>query len=209
MVFHRAQFCMEPLLFCLYINDLPSCVQNCKIHMFADDTSIQSSSSSVVDTEHSLQKDLNAVQAWMNANKLKLNLGKKFVMLIGTRQSVHAQRVKLVVGDRLIEQVFTTKYLGVKIDNHLSLEQHIDFLVSIKAHSKLFAIRQMMPLPKNVTETLYRSLVQPLLDYCDVAWSPATLKLVDKLERVQKLAARIVLGAPSTARTVELYCQAP
>ena len=62
-----------------------------------------------------------------------------------------------------------------------------------------------MLLPKNVTETLYKSLVQPLLDYCDVAWSPGALKQVDKLERVQKLAARIVLGTPSTARTVELY----
>ena len=110
------------LLFCLYINDLPSCIQNHKIHMFADDTSIQSSSTSVVDIEHSLQKDLNAVQAWMNANKLKLNPAKTFVMLIGTRQSVHAQRVKLVIGDSLIEQVSTTKYLGVKIDNHLSWE---------------------------------------------------------------------------------------
>ena len=55
-----------------------------------------------------------------------------------------------------------------------------------------------MPLPKNVMEILYKSLVQPLLDYCDVAWS------LDKLESVQKLAVRIALGAPSTARTVEL-----
>ena len=110
----------------------------------------------------------------------------------------------MVVDDRLIEQVSTTKYLGVKIDSYLSWEQRIDFIVS-KARSKLFAIRRMMPLPKNVTETLYKSLVQPLLDYCDVAWSPGALKQVDKLERVQKLAARIVLGAPSTARSVELY----
>ena len=51
-----------------------------------------------------------------------------------------------------------------------------------------------MPLPKNVMETLFKSLVQPLLDYCDVAWSPAQ-KLIDKLKRVQKLAARILLGA--------------
>ena len=49
-------------------------------------------------------------------------------MLIGTRQRVGAQRVKLVVDDRLIEQVSTTKYLGVKIDSHLSWEQHIDFI---------------------------------------------------------------------------------
>ena len=64
---------LGPLLFCLHINDLPSCIQNYKIHMFADDPFIQCSSSSVVDLKHSLQKDLNAVQAYMNANKLKLN----------------------------------------------------------------------------------------------------------------------------------------
>ena len=61
-----------------------------------------------------------------------------------------------------------------------------------------------MPLPRNVMVTLYESLVQPLLDYCDVAWSPGAIKLVDKLKRGQKLAARIVLGALSTARTVKL-----
>ena len=54
----------------------------------------------------------------------------------------------------------------------------------------------MMLLPQNVTETLY--------DYCDVARSPGAIKLVDKIKRDQKLAARIVLGAPNTARTVEL-----
>ena len=66
---------------------------------------------------------------------------------------MRAQRVNLIVDDRLIEQVSTTKYLGVKIDSHLSWEQHTDLIVS-KAHSKFFAIRQIMPLPKNVTETL-------------------------------------------------------
>ena len=51
----------------------------------------------------------------MNANKLKLNTAKTFLMLIGTRQRVRAHRVNLTVDDRLIEQVSTTKYLGVKI----------------------------------------------------------------------------------------------
>ena len=68
--------------------------------MFADDISIQCSSSSVTDLEHLLQKDLNAVQAWINGNKLKLNSGKTFLMLIGTRQRVYAQRVNLIVDDR-------------------------------------------------------------------------------------------------------------
>ena len=193
---------LGPLLFCLYINDLPSCITNCKIHLFADDTSIQCSSPSVAEIEHLLQKDLNAVHVWMNDNRLKLNTAKSFAMLIGTRQRLCAQKVNLVLDDRSIELVSTTKYLGVKIDSHLSWEQHIDFIVS-KARSKLFAIRRMMPLPQHVTQTLY--LVQPLLDYCCCLDVRYTCKLIDKLETVQKLAARIILGAPRTTRTDELY----
>ena len=69
------------------------------------------------------------------------------------------------------------------------------------------AIRRMIPLPKEVTSKVYRALIQPLLDYCDVAWSPKTCKLIDKLERVQKLATRLIMGTPKTARTAELYSQ--
>ena len=57
--------------------------------MFADDTFIQCISPSVVDLQHSLRKDLNVVQAWMNDKKLKAET----LMLIGTRQRVHAQGV--------------------------------------------------------------------------------------------------------------------
>ena len=74
----------------------------------------------------------------MNANKLKLNSAKTFVMLTCTRQRVRAQRVKLVVDDRLIEQVSTAKYLGVKIDSHLSWEQHIDFIVSKACYKQFY-----------------------------------------------------------------------
>ena len=110
----------------------------------------------------------------MNDNKLKLNSAKTFLMLIGTRQRVRAQRVNLIVDDRLIEQVSTTKYIRVKIDSQLSGELHIDFIVS-KACNKLLAIRQIMPLPKNVMQTLYKSLVRPLLD--TVMWlGPQELK---------------------------------
>ena len=120
MVSHRAQFWGHYFSVSISKTSLPAF--STARFMFADDTSIQCSSLSAVDLEHSLQKDLNAVQAWMNANKLKLNTAKTFLMLIGTRQRVRADRVNLTVDDRLIEQVSTTKYLGVKIDSHLSWE---------------------------------------------------------------------------------------
>ena len=94
----------------------------------------------------------------MKGNKLKLNSAKTFLVLIGTRQRLRAQRVNLIVDDRLIEQFSSTKYLGVKIDSHLSWEQHIDFIVS-KACSKLFGYQTVNVTPQKLTETLYKSLV--------------------------------------------------
>ena len=122
-------------------------------------------------------------------------LPKTFVLLISTNQRVHAQRAKLIADDRLIEQVSTTKYLGVKIDSRLSWKQHTDSCLK-PVTNYVFAIRRMTPLSQNVTETLYKSL-----------WSLwcGTVKLVDKLERVHKLAARTVLGTPSIVRTVGFY----
>ena len=80
---------LGPLFFCLHINDLPSCIQNCKIHIFADDTSIQFFICCGFRALIARKKELNAVQAWMNANKLKLNPAKT-LMLITTRQRVRA-----------------------------------------------------------------------------------------------------------------------
>ena len=62
-----------------------------------------------------------------------------------------------------------------------------------------------MPLCKNTTLKLYHAFVVPHLDYCDAAWSPKTVKLITRLERVQKLAARIILGADMSTSSSELY----
>ena len=136
---------LGPLLFSLYINDLPSVINKSKTDIFADDTTIHYSSPSASEVENSLQCDMAAVGTWMISNKLKLNHPKTVAMLIGTRQRLNAHKITIVVDDKPIKQVCTKTYLGVKIDNHLSWEHHIDSLVA-KARGKLHAIRRMMPL---------------------------------------------------------------
>ena len=78
-------------------------------------------------------------------------------------------------------------------------------MVVSKARHKLLAIRRLIPLRKNTTLKLYHAFVVPHLDYCDVAWSPITAKPITRLERVQKLAARIILGADMSTSSFELY----
>ena len=64
---------LGPLLFLLYINDLPNCLEKTNANMFADDTSLSCDGSSSDEIEHKLNHDLEMVHIWLNANKLTLN----------------------------------------------------------------------------------------------------------------------------------------
>ena len=75
-----------PLLFIIYINDLPSIVSLCKIQSYADDTLLYASSSSVTDIEFMLSEDLKHIIEWLNDNFLYLNYSKTKIMLTGTHQ---------------------------------------------------------------------------------------------------------------------------
>ena len=73
-----------PLLFIIYINDLPSVVPHCKIQLYADDTLLYVSSSSVTDIEFMLSEDLRHIIEWLNNNFVYLNYSKTKIMLSGT-----------------------------------------------------------------------------------------------------------------------------
>ena len=101
-------------------------------------------------------------------------------------------------------EVYVTKYLGVEIDRHLTWQHHINSLTS-KARAKLAAIRRLLPLPRDIVLKLYEVYVLPLLDYCDVIWSP-TKRLSDQVEKAQKYAARVITRETTKTRwSVDLY----
>ena len=77
-----------PLLFLLYINDLPNCLSNCEPRMYADDTHLTYASNNI---QTSLNEDLENVQNWLRANKLTLNMTKTEFMLIASRQRLSTE----------------------------------------------------------------------------------------------------------------------
>ena len=81
---------LGPLLFLLYINDLPNCLTNCVPWMYADDTHLTYAGDNTGDIESSLNHDLENVKKWLIANKLILNMTKTEFMLIGSRQRLYA-----------------------------------------------------------------------------------------------------------------------
>ena len=79
---------LGPLLFLLYINDLPNCLQFSQTRMYADDTSLTFASTDVNHLNNCLNYDLSKVYTWLSANKLTLNLTKTEFMLIASRQKL-------------------------------------------------------------------------------------------------------------------------
>ena len=80
---------LGPLLFLLYINDLPNCLSNCKPRMYADDTHLTYAGSNLENVQFCLNEDLANVFNWLQVNKLTLNMTKTEFMLIGSRQRLN------------------------------------------------------------------------------------------------------------------------
>ena len=79
-----------PLLFIIYVNDLPSVVKYCCVEMYADNTLLYFASSSINSIESNLSADLANVIQWLNSSYLHLNYSKAKVMLTGTLQRLRS-----------------------------------------------------------------------------------------------------------------------
>ena len=108
---------LGPLLFIMYINDLPSVTKCCKVHLYADDTLLFFETIFVQASEAALSQDLDHVVGWLNQNYLMLNHSKTKVMLMGTHQKLSSvQSFTVSVNDKDLERVYKFKYLGVILD---------------------------------------------------------------------------------------------
>ena len=76
--------CLSPLMFLIYVNDLPNAMQ-CQTTLFADDTTLHLSNKNLNDLQHKMNKELNKIDFWMKGNKLSINYSKTFYMIISNK----------------------------------------------------------------------------------------------------------------------------
>ena len=122
---------LGPLFFTIYINDLPlylSSRSNVRCSLFADDTTLDVSSSSVSVINESLQSSLDAIGKWCEDNCMKLHPSKTESMLIATRQKLqlHPPPLRLFLNSEPINQVTEHRLLGVTVDSQLSWHEHVE-----------------------------------------------------------------------------------
>ena len=118
---------LSPLLFLIYINDLPNSLRGSVSRTFADDTNLTLSAKTLRELKLALTPELNNLSCWLKANKLSLNVVKTELMIIGSRQRLSTQcdDVEIRIDDQIIKRVDHTKSLGLTIDAQLSWGKHL------------------------------------------------------------------------------------
>lgn len=182
---------LGPLLFVLYINDLPDCVSStCKL--FADDTKLYRTVNSIHD-QVDLQEDVDAFSRWSESWLLRFNTNKCKVLHYGP--SVYDSNYQMLSTDNTygeLQDVTTEKDLGINFTNTLNFDEHINKIVN-KANSITGLIkRNFVYMDNELFLTLYKALVRPHLDYGNSIYYPTTKKNKKIIENVQRRATRIV-----------------
>jgi hypothetical protein len=181
---------LGPLLFLIYINDMPSCVSSTP-RLFADDCLLYRTIHSKSDSEI-LQQDLDNLQEWENNWLMEFNADKCEVIRITKKRKPILS--SYTIHGTVLSEVNTAKYLGVNISSDLSWNKHIDITCK-KANNTLgFLRRNTYNCSQNVKETCYKSLVRPITEYASTVWDPYTQTNISKLEQVQRRSARYVTG---------------
>ena len=130
------------------------------------------------------------LRQWTCDWQITFNPDKCVVMHI-TRRKNKWKTIYNLNGVNLAE-VKNTKYLGVSISNDLSWHDHISTTSSKAARSVGFLRRNLCACPEEVRARMYTTLVRPIMEYAGAVWDPYQARHTDKLERVQKQAARSV-----------------
>ncbi len=179
---------LGPLLFLLHINDLPQHVTS-TVRMFADDCLLYRAIKSQQD-QLELQHDIDSLVTWSKTWGMSFNAQKCNIMRISRSRSPLTKLYTL--SGFILEEVSNAKYLGINIAQDLDWSQHVS-AISQRGNSTLgFLRRNLKNAPAQLKETAYLALVRSVLEYGASTWDPHKLKDINKLERVQRKAARFV-----------------
>ena len=117
---------LGPLLFIIYINDLPNASNLLKTFIFADDTSLFYSHKDPNQLIHVMNCELSKISEWLKVNKLSLDVAKTNYILFRPRQKPITVSDTITLDNIAVQQVEVTKLLSVLLDQHLSWKYHIN-----------------------------------------------------------------------------------
>ena len=197
---------LGPILFCIYINDLPLSV-NTLCEMFADDTTLHSSDHKVSKISSVLQESLDQLLEWSELNHMSLHPKKTKYLIVTTRQkrqNLSDNSTSLFINGAKIEEVDQHKILGVVIDNNLSWSSHISMICNILS-KKVFQLSKIKHfLNLNCRRSFFNAYVESYINYASTVWDSASEKTLKPLQSLYRRAIKLII-LKSSSLTVSDY----
>lgn len=192
---------LGPVLYSVYASPLEDVITRFETEVigYADDHGIYKSFPPNPDSEKEtltiLEQCLNSVHVWMCQNKLKLNPSKTEFIMFGGKSQLKKCSIDIIsVSDACVKKSHSIKYLGVHLDESLTLKQQIN----AKSRAALFNLSRIRTIRKYLdvenTQTLVSCLVLSHIDYASTLYYGLPSCDINKLQRVQNMAAKLVLN---------------
>ena len=191
---------LGPLLFLMYVNDLPS-ASNLETTLFADDTNLHLSHHNIITLQSQVQQEIEKISNWMISNKLTINYKKSYYIIIGNLKSVDKAKFNLTINHNLIKKSEFVKYLGVFLDDKLSWKIHIEKICQklSRVCGIIYNLRYYVPL--STRKLVYFSLFHSQLQYSLLNWGRAAKSNLQKLVILQNKILRASLFRPKHHQT--------
>ena len=196
---------LGPLLFSIFINDLPSACIGSTPYLFADDGALYFDNINRQNYQI-IRLEIQSIFKWLEANKLALNNDKTKLLIFDSNPNLDAVLVDVRTDLTLvILECKSQKYLGLIVDNKLNFYEHIDYIKKKVAKRIGAMYRSKNLLPLKYRKMFANALMLPHFDHLDIIWCKTFKGKLKELDIIYKKVAKIALDVNFGESSIEVY----
>ena len=204
---------LGPLLFNLFINDMPLHIEDDKVDcdLFADDATLHTPDKNIHAVNNRLQNGLNDMSEWCTKNRMAIHPTKTECMVITSWQKRQHEceldplELKLSLQGQPIAQVSHHKLLGVIIDEDLRWQHHIDRMCK-KISSNLYLLAKLRPFVDVKSRLMfYNAHIKSHFDYASTVWDGSADVHIGRLDSLNRRAAKLISDLNGSTTDQKLY----
>jgi hypothetical protein len=187
---------LGPLLFLIYINDLPLANRFTNI-LFADDTTFLISAENNESLIQKTNNELEKAAKWFSHNALTIHPQKTMFMIFNSKDKLYFNNKIILNGTNLErigedEKTKSIKFVGILIDENLKWNHHIKAIINKISQNSYLISAHKKQIPMHIRTMLYNSLIKPHLEYGITVWGFSNIKaLTTKQKKILRHVANV------------------